>query len=117
MNDIVNSQCFRIEALLKKGESWTRQAWINHPELKGKKPRIIILREFDTYRNRETNGEWVSEHKDHFKQIWNGDVDEPQLCMIYYRPSDEDYVATDWLQVDRNGDLTGYVLPDIKESQ
>lgn len=97
-NNIAESQCWKIQNLLKKGESWTRQAWIDHPLFAGRRPRIIVLRNYDAPAG-------YNQYQDQFKQIWNGDSDqgEPQLCMTRYRPCNEDWAATDWLRVDGAG--------------
>ena len=102
VEDITETQCWKIEALLLKGQSWTRQAWIDHFLFTGRRPRIIAMR----YHWLEHG---VDKYQDQFVQIWDGLgsglADEPCLHSFRYKPCDEDYAATDWLQVDRYGNV------------
>lgn len=96
MSAIELSQCYRIQKSLMKGQCWTRLHWINHPDFHERRPRLMVVRNYDAQRE-------VARPQDQFKQVWDGRPGEPLLNMISYRPSQEDYEAMDWLCVNIEG--------------
>lgn len=104
MSHITESTCWKIQDPLHQGRCFTRQAWIDHPEFAGLHPRLAVIYDYSAP---STRGEYSAR----YVQVWDGRPGSSALNIYPYRPSDEDYRATDWLEVDREGRLLT-VAPD-----